>query len=285
MGNLLEGILELSACSLSSLEESYLGKNRVNNQGEAFETLIQDVFSGALNASRSHDKLNLYQSSFSYLGNQNNPPDIILRQGDAIEVKKIQSNSAIALNSSFPKNKLHANDTRITQACRESDGGEWEEKDIIYVIGKMDKDSRRLDYIWMVYGDCYAASPESYLRISKSISKGIMQMPGIEFLETNELAKVNKVDPLGITDLRVRGMWHIKNPKVVFEELFNEYPSEKTTVVVLMRKEKYLGFGDRLVQQVESCDRILKYEVKIRNPDNPAILMDAILLNFFLQNT
>lgn len=71
---------------------------------------------------------------FSYLGNQNNPPDVILKGGDAIEIKKIQSkSSAIALNSSYPKNKLYSNDPRITKACKNSEV--WKVKDMIYVIG------------------------------------------------------------------------------------------------------------------------------------------------------
>lgn len=40
----------------------------------------------------------------SHQGNKNHPPNFIIRGGDAIEVKKIESkNRNIALNSSFPK--------------------------------------------------------------------------------------------------------------------------------------------------------------------------------------
>ena len=39
---------------------------------------------------------------------------------------------------------------------------------------------------------------------------------GLEAGETDELGRINKVDPLGITSLRVRGMWQIKNPSKVF---------------------------------------------------------------------
>lgn len=64
---------------------------------------------------------------FSYLGNNSNPPDAMLRNGDAIEVKKIESlSSALTLNSSM-----------ISTACREAE--QWSEKDMIYVVGVVEK--------------------------------------------------------------------------------------------------------------------------------------------------
>jgi hypothetical protein len=52
------------------------------------------------------------------VGNANNPPDSMLKGGDAIEVKKVGSHSSqIQLNSSFPKDKLHSHDRLITREC------------------------------------------------------------------------------------------------------------------------------------------------------------------------
>jgi hypothetical protein len=70
-----------------------------------------------------------------------------------------------------------------------------------------------------VYGDCYAAKRDIYQRIADKISNGISEISDVELVDTNELAKVKKVDPLGITDLRVRGMWHIENPIKVFQDV------------------------------------------------------------------
>ena len=44
----------------------------------------------------------------------------------------------------------------------------------------------------------------------------LIELQDVEFSETNELGRVNKVDPLGITYLRIRGMWGIENPIKVF---------------------------------------------------------------------
>ena len=50
------------------------------------------------------ERMERLSKEFSYLGNTNNPPDMMLRSGDAIEVKKIESStSALALNSSATK--------------------------------------------------------------------------------------------------------------------------------------------------------------------------------------
>ena len=83
---------------------------------------------------------------------------MILKNGDAIEVKKIQNkNSAIALNSSYPKHKLCAKDPRITEECKTCE--DWDIKDIIYAVGKTTDHEQK--HLWLIYGDCYAASKKN----------------------------------------------------------------------------------------------------------------------------
>ena len=113
------------------------------------------------------EKNKIFSQNFSYIGNQNNPPDLIIRNGDAIEIKKIENlNSAIALNSSYPKAKLHADSPMITKSCRECE--DWREKDILYVIGVVAKENI-LKSLWFVYGDCYAAEKEIYEKIKNTL--------------------------------------------------------------------------------------------------------------------
>ena len=112
---------------------------------------------------RSKKRITLYNKHFSYLGNQNNPPDLIITNGDAIEIKKTESNSGnIALNSSFPKEELYKNSPMITKACRDCEP-RWEEKDICYIIGSVDKD-KFLKGLWFIYGNCYCANSETYTK-------------------------------------------------------------------------------------------------------------------------
>ncbi|MDQ7058789.1 MAG: NgoPII family restriction endonuclease [Ghiorsea sp.] len=74
-----------------------------------------------------------YDDTFSYGGNANNIPDAMILGGDAIEVKKVESfNSGIPLNSSYPKDKLYADDHRINQTCRNSEGLVSQRYDLCY---------------------------------------------------------------------------------------------------------------------------------------------------------
>jgi hypothetical protein len=225
------------------------------------------------------DRLQKFNEVFSYLGNQNNPPDIILRNGDAIETKKVQSpTSALALNSSYPKAKLFADSPMLTQACKNCE--DWSEKDIIYIIGHTNDTD--IKYLWFVYGDCFSADKEVYEKIKKTISSGITEIPDVEFTETNELGKVKKVDPLGVTDLRIRGMWHIENPHKIFSYLNKVDANATFQVLCLMKTEKFNSFptADKMALQYLTKANYSFEDTKIKNPNNPVQLLDCKLITF-----
>ena len=277
MSNIIKAFINITNNPIVELVDYYSGKNRVNNAGKALEIYIQDAFAGTINETDELKRLEKLEQIYSYQGNQNNPPDLMLKNSDAIEVKKLQSkNSAIALNSSYPKAKLYANSPMITKACRECE--KWETKDIIYTIGYTTDNS--LKSLWMVYGDCFCADKETYERIKNTISSGINSISDVEFTATKELGKVKKVDPLGITDLRIRGMWHIANPHKVFDYIYKYDESKRFQMVCLMKKEKYEGLPlvDREV--LESLGVVEVLDVWIKSPDNPVVLVEAKLLVF-----
>ena len=282
MTNILKALTNIVENPVIDLISHYNGSNRANNMGDALETYVKDIFCNSLEEN-NQEKDRLYSQNFSYLGNTNNPPDIILKNGDAVEVKKIESmGSALALNSSYPKNKLFADDSRITDECKNCDNGTWEQKDIIYVVGVALKGTKKLKALWFVYGDCYAAKPEIYKKISDKISESVKEIEDIEFTKTNELAKIKKVDPLGITDLRVRGMWHIENPIKVFEDITTVNPDDDFTVNALMLEEKYNSFPDEERQKFEAIEKeeLTIEDVEIKSPNNPAELLKAKLIKF-----
>jgi hypothetical protein len=165
----------------------------------------------------------------------------MIKGGDAIEVKKTQSsNSDLALNSSYPKSNIKSSSPMITQSCKNCE--EWIEKDLIYCVGHTTDTT--LKSLWLVYGNIYAAGHEIYERIKNTISAGIDTIPNVEFAETKELGRVNKVDALGITNLRIRGMWQIQNPRKVFSYL--HIPSNKEfELVCIIPTEKYNSFNKR----------------------------------------
>jgi hypothetical protein len=275
--NLLIALANIIENPITDLVSHYRGSNRANNMGDALENYVKDAFCNSLQ--EKDDRL--HSQFFSYLGNQNNPPDMIIRDGDAIEVKKIESfTSALALNSSYPKNKLYRNDTRIIDACRNCEFEAWEHKDIIYAVGVAPKGMNKLKTLWFVYGDCYAADRAIYQRIANTISQGIREIADVEFIETNELAKVKKVDPLGITDLRVRGMWHIDNPLKVFKNIAPINNANAFTVYALIPTDKYVMFPNADSSRLEQLPNITISNVKIKSPNNPAQLLDAKLISY-----
>lgn len=107
--NIVDAIVNLVENPMTAIVEHYSGRNRANQAGDALEEYVKDLFADSFNLTEQ-ERLECLSKAFSYLGNNSNPPDGILRNGDAIEVKKIENNnSTLALNSSYPKSKLHSN--------------------------------------------------------------------------------------------------------------------------------------------------------------------------------
>ena len=250
-------------------------KNRIQYQGAKLEAFIKDAYS---NSFKEINKIDFYSKYFSYLGNPNNPPDSMLKGGDAIEVKKLESEGqSIQLNSSFPKDKLHSHDKLITSACVSCE--DWVQKDMLYTIGIIKKNKSNLSSVLFIYGDCFAADEEVYLKVKNRLVDTVKQLPDSK--ETNEIGRINNVDPLGITDLRVRGMWILENPYKIFKDLFNfNIDNQSFSFISLMSKQKFDSFPEKDKNNILEDEDIMKEHVKILNPNNPAKQMDAIVIRF-----
>lgn len=167
----------------------------------------------------------------------------------------------------------------LTNTCKTCE--DWTVKDILYVIGHTTDES--LKSICLVYGDCFAADKSVYERIKMTISDGIMEIPDVEFTDTKELGKVKKVDPLGVTDLRIRGMWHIENPHKIFSYLYTENQRADFQMFCLMRAEKYNSFPEEDKIYISELGRkgVIQFEnVFINDPDNPAKKVDCVFIRF-----
>ena len=260
--NIIDAIINIVKNPILELKEYSISHNRANSMGEALEEYIKDVFSGTLFEKDENKRMEIISEVFSYLGNTNNPPDSILRGGDAIEVKKIENkSSSLALNSSYPKAKLYSNSSMITDACRSCE--KWEEKDIIYTIGTCEKN--KLTSLIFVYGEDYAAENKIYENVKNKIKLGIETINDLEFSETNEIGRVNRVDPLGITYFRIRGMW-----------------GKQFNFMALINEDKYLSFSNTYeLEDLEKENKNLEIkDVRIKNPNNPAQLKKAKLITF-----
>jgi hypothetical protein len=156
----------------------------------------------------------------------------------------------------------------------------WTEKDIIYAVGVVRNNN--LKHLCMVYGLDYCASAECYIRIKATIKNGVETIPGIEFAESRELGHINKVDPLGITYMRVRGMWGIVNPWEVFSYVYKRNPKRNFNFMCIINNEKWATFDN--TSELEALSKnnanLTISDIKIKNPDNPARLVNAKLIAF-----
>lgn len=281
MTNILEAIVNIANNPVVAIRNHYTGRNRANNVGEALEMFVKDAFANTIQEQDEQVKNTKFSQVFSWLGNQNHPPDIMIRQGDAIEVKKTQSaNSDLALNSSYPKSNIQSNSNMITQECRTCEN--WTEKDLIYCVGHTTDDS--IKSLWMVYGNIYAAKHETYQVIKQKITDGINEIPNVELAETNELGRVNRVDPLGITNLRIRGMWQIQNPRRVFNYLHTT--GDTFELVAIIPTTKYNSFPTESKNRIENLGNpnLSISDVQVKDPNNPANLIDSKLIVFKITN-
>ena len=276
MKNIVDAIVTLVERNDFILLSSNTGNNRANNQGEALETYAKNLFADTFDCTET-ERREKWNEIFSLEGSKSNPPDFMLRGGDAVEVKKIESPDAtLALNSSYPKHTLKSSSPLISAACRSAE--DWSEKDIIYIVGVVS--GERLKHLCMVYGQDYCASEEFYSRIRQRIKDGVETIPDVEFAHTKELGRVNRVDPLGITYLRVRGMWHIENPWQVFSYAYERDRNARFNFMCIINAEKWIQLENRekLIELQKNHPALKITDIRIKNPDNPCRLKNAKLI-------
>lgn len=270
--NLLNAIINIKNRTSYDLIDESIPKNRMNGMGVALENFIKDAFCNSFEDS-FEIKNQKYAACFSYLGNQNNPPDAIIKMGDAIEIKKIENKnlSDLALNSSYPKSKLFSDSPMITSECKNCEA--WFSKDILYVVGNIKEN--KIATLIFIYGDCYAADKEIYERVKSIVVENIKSK--LEYSDTTELGRINRVDPLGITNLRIRGMWTIQHPLKVYNEIL-KITNAKFQLFLLMKQEKYLSFPKEDRSKIEHEKDIILEDIKIPNPNNPAKSIECKLI-------
>ena len=278
MKNIIDAITTLIKRNCFDLTDLIAGNNRANSRGDALEIYVKNLFADTFNCSAT-DRLEKWNETFSWLGNSSNPPDFMFKGGDAVEVKKIEApDTALALNSSYPKHTLKSSSPLISNACREAEA--WEEKEIIYVVGVVN--GNKLKHLCMIYGQDYCASDEYYNRIRQLIKGGVETIPFVNFAPTRELGRVNRVDPLGITYLRIRGMWHIENPWRVFDYVYQRNFRAEFNFMCLINLEKWKRLKNYkdVIKLQESYPSLKIVDVKLKDPDNPAKLKAVKLIQY-----
>jgi hypothetical protein len=200
-------------------------------QGKPFEIFAKNMFAGCLGALSSHVDA-AWERTFSWRGSANHPPDFMIRGGDAVEVKIHGGISQIQLNSSPPKRTLNVVDPRIQDGCRNCE--DWTEKDFLYFIGKAN--SEYVEALWMIDGTCIADSSDTYDMIFDKLALTVTNLGGEP---GNEIGRLNDVDALKATSLRIRAMWLLEHPARVFRSVLLEPEDDSFVLNVLISTEKW----------------------------------------------
>ncbi len=262
---------------------------RINTVGTYLEDFVAVAFSNGLSVNDPTIRQKLKEKTFCYLGSQNFSPDLMMRDSrPAIEVKKHEANpeASLALNSSPPRQKLKVDDTRILESARIAE--KWKERKVIYAIGVVSS-TKVVRSLQLVYGDCFVASEEHYSKVVEPI-KDSLEGLGIAnvSVEGNEIGRVNAVDPLKVTYLRIRGMWDIKNPLKIFrEEGIKDYSlGTGFTLLAMAKKQEFESLSKETPEALKQLKEYAEIKnVKIINPDNTAQRLDAVLVKYVGDNS
>lgn len=269
MANILDAILNIANDCSQKLGASTNTHNRLHAAGEPLEEYIKDAFAGTYNLDAA-TKNSQQSQVFSYGGGKNNPPDVIVRNGDAIEVKKVESIGGIALNSNYPKAKLYHDDPRISSDCRNIEGGQWTERDIIYAVCTMEQDSLRS--VVFVYGSIYFAERD-YYENQLNIYENTIHL--------------NYIDPLGMSNVSCRfPTWTITHPFIAFNQIYEHNEKSDFELLAVIPAEKYNSFDNqyKLLDYSKADPKLRIQDGIVKNPNNLSQCMDVKVISYSYNN-
>ncbi len=269
----LFALIQICNLRVHDINEFYKDKislgNRMNSQGEMLELFVRDLFSGSYLIKDWKEKEKNWSNCFSHLGSNSLPPDFITHDGIAVEVKKSQKVSTIHFNSSYPKKYYPDKEKKINL-------------DTVYIAGTLSK-KNELEMLWLVYGDCLFARNDIYSSKREKLKEYIGSSEDSNKQKTTkELGRYNKIDPLEITDLRIRGMYQVKHPTKVFDYLLEDIRQEnnKVNCFALVLESKWEKFSPKLKSQIEKLTDLTVKKVSIKDPDNPQQRISARFIYF-----
>lgn len=289
--NILDLLFKISELSTVRTQNVTTGSNRINIVGAGLEVFIKEIMSGSIKLdieNKSQEELELIEKEkdeidkevFSFTGIKNGMPDLMIRGGPALEIKKVEKGSSgtIQLNSSHPKAKIYQNDSRVCVQCKSCETPPWSDRDLIYIVGKTEGNkgtTNNLKSLWCVYGSVFVADREAYLKYERPISKAVEKIEGFKSNTTKEFAVFDKVDPLGISKIRVRPMWSMHSPERIFKNYYTEDKSLVFQMIILVPENIYLSF-DKI--SIRNLNKMIKSEIvekRVIDLPNPNFGLDA----------
>lgn len=278
----LKNILDRNSSMLTPIFRS----NGVPNAaGDSLEFFVKDMFcTGASQYQHEHEKERVYNRYLSWNGDSTHFPDFIVRGGVGVEPKKLNNRArgTLALNSSYPKDYIYPSSQNIPSESLLNDEIFWTQKEVVYVVGNLNNQTNKLISLWMAYGNTFIADKDVYLDLITEIRNSISET-NATLQESKELARAIGIDPLGYSNLRVRGMYELKHPAQVFEQYINDnrYESGITEIFLVILKSDLISLekeeiSPSLAMYYETGTLIQK-EISIPDPNEPTEKLDAVI--------
>ncbi|WP_273713305.1 NgoPII family restriction endonuclease [Leuconostoc mesenteroides] len=266
-----------------------------NAKGDPFEIFIKDMYcEEAQGYSYIEDKTLRYDKYLSWSGDSKHFPDLIIRNGEGIEPKKLETKQGnLSLNSSFPKAYIYPTTQNVPTDKLDEDSN-WIKKNVVYAVSCVPKkinnqknDDQKCTSIWLAYGNTFIADESVYTKTIHDIKVGIeSKVQDLELASSLELGRVKSVDPRKNSTLRIRGMWELKNPQGLFSNHLDKsfVPTDCTSVNLVILKSDYLLIEDKPDFSIFLEQKRLKIlEVLIPDPNNNNSEIEALIFQGYTE--
>ena len=279
----LYNILDRNSTILSRIIRS---DGSANAAGDSLEFFVKDMFcTGASQYQGVDQKQPVYERFLSWTGNSSNFPDFIVRGGVGVEPKKMnnRSRASLSLNSSYPKDYIYPDTQNIPRAENMSTEEEgWERKSIIYAVGNMRQNDAKLFSLWLVYGNTFIADRQIYLDRIDEI-RTLLRASTASLSETRELGRLLRIDPSGSTNLRIRPMYELKHPTVVFNQFIPEhvFPEDSSEIFVVITLEDLNELESQSITPDLTCfineGRLIRTDIDLPDPNDATRTIPSVI--------
>lgn len=252
---------------------NHLRKPGVSRAGEGLELWVKHFLAGTIGFVDDSSIQAIWDNKFSFHGGTNNPPDVMLRNSIAAEVKKTEGKGGtLQLNSSWPIRTLHCDDLHIAKKCRDAEA--WAEKPFLLFVGRIDPTANNISALWIIDGRCLSDNEEVYQSL---VSQARSAMLLLGSRDTKEIGQFAKLDTRGRTLLRVRPMFSLDHPATIFSTFFHHQTTEQFALDVLIPELAYDSFTAEDRRKLENADQgIVIKRLDIPDPTNKESNMRAV---------
>lgn len=257
----------VSMLNYSSQIEEYVGnksRNNAHTMGQEFEDIVEQWIKDS-------------GQKISSKGGKNHPPDQLLKEGPALEIKKVTSTGQIPTNSSPPEQEITPDNPRLKEDTKEVlRNSENPRRDMFYIIG--DKRNEDIERIWICQGELLFGNHEldNITQELRNAADKVSEDFNVESVEdTNEIAKFNNIDDSDSISLRIRRMMSFNHPSNIFDKnVPSMSESESTSVILSIKKDKFNSLTEADKSSLKENDRINIQEVRLKNSVAKVIVIE-----------